>query len=166
MSICMWSTYKGNHCKKFVSCDDNCKTSLNFCDIHRDLIAKYSKIEVKPEPEFCDTFKEIKLVPRSFKHLKSIMSSINNEDDNVQIYLAGGCIEEADISDKDFIILHSDNSKFYYNPQRGQNKARTLKIMLRKYCENKCIINYNGTKYCEECYKKNLKDVPKISLIT
>jgi hypothetical protein len=172
--ICEWTTYKGSHCKKIVGNKDNnnnnnphnsCNDKL-FCDLHRDLINMYLKIEESElESELCETFKEIKLVPRSHKHIKSIMSSIGNEDDEVQVYLSGGSIEDADITNTDCIILKSDNSKFYYSPERGQNKAKNLKIILREYCQHNCLVNYDGMKYCEECYKK-LNDVPRISLIT
>jgi hypothetical protein len=164
--ICDWTTYKGNHCKKIISgCnDDKCSKQLHmFCDLHRDLIIEYTRVIEKEE--LCETFKEIKITPRSLKHIKSIMTSINNDDDTAQVYLAGGSIEDADITNTDFIVLNSDNSRFYYNPKRGQNRAKDLKIILREFCKSNCVIGYNGTKYCEECYKK-LKDVPRISLIT
>jgi len=152
--VCDWSTYKGSHCKKIVN-------GTKFCDLHNDLINSYSKICCD---DFCETFKEIKIVPRSYKHIKAIMSGMKNEDDIVQVYLAGGSIEEADISNMDFIVLNSDNSKFFYLPKRGQNKAKDLKIILRDYCQNNSVISLKGVKYCEECYKK-LKDVPRISII-
>lgn len=158
----MWSTYRGNCCKKIISVD-NSKNVIKFCNLHRELIAKYSIVK---DNELCETFKEIKVVPRSHKHIKSIMSSIENEDDIVQVYLAGGTIEDADISNCEFIIMNCDNSKFYYNPQKGQNKAKNLKVILRKYCQNNSVVMYNNTKYCEECYKKFIKDSPRISLIT
>ena len=92
------------------------------------------------------------------------MASIKNEDNIVQVYLAGGLIEDADISNIDFITLNSDNSRFYYFPIRGQNRAKDLKIILREYCQHLSIVNCRGNNYCEECYVK-LKDVPRISCI-
>jgi hypothetical protein len=167
--ICDWTTYKGSHCKKILGGDSgqwlkdvDGKKSLRFCDLHRDLIVEYSRI--KNSEELCETFKEIKVVPRSYKHIKTIMSSLGNEDDTVQVYLSGGCVEEADISNSDYITLNSDNSRFYYVPKRGQNRAKDLKIILREYCQHTSIIHHGETNYCEECYKK-LKDVPRISLI-
>ena len=73
--------------------------------------------------------------------------------------------EEADISNKDYITLNSDNTNFYYTPQRGQNKAKDLKVILKEYCQSVGIINFSHTRYCEECYKKTLKEAPRISLI-
>jgi len=160
--ICDWTTYKGSHCKRIVGGDTDSKELLRFCDLHRDLIAEYSKVK---EDELCETFKEIKVVPRSYKHIKTIMSSLGNEDDIVQVYLSGGSIEEADISNSDFVTLNSDNSRFYYVPKRGQNRAKDLKIILKEYCQSNSMIYYAGFKYCEECYKK-MKDVPRISLVT
>lgn len=159
--ICDWTTYKGNHCKKLLSYEDE-KSAFMFCDIHRDVILRYSKSNVD---ELCEKFTDIKVSPRSYQHLRSVMNSLNNEDDTVQVYLAGGLTEEADISNEYYISLNSDNSRFYYNPKRGQRKSEDLKIMLRKYCQNNSIIKYDGICYCEECYK-NLKDVPRISLVT
>jgi hypothetical protein len=161
--ICDWTTYKGSHCKKIIRGDIDDKKSLKFCDLHRDLIVEY--LRIKDPEELCETFKEIKVVPRSYKHIKTIMSSLGNEDDAVQVYLSGGCIEEADISNDDYITLNSDNSRFYYSPKRGQNRAKDLKVILREYCQHISVIYHGETKYCEECYKK-LKDVPRISLIT
>lgn len=162
--ICDWTTYKGSHCKRIIGNDDNGKGSKNllrFCDLHRDLIVEYSKIK---EDELCQTFKEIKVTPRSHKHIKTVMSSIGNEDDIVQVYLSGGCIEDAVINNSEFVLLSSDNSCFYYVPKRGQNRAKDLKVILREYCQCNSVVSYGGINYCEECYKK-LKDVPRISLV-
>lgn len=166
--ICNWTTYKGSHCKRTISINEiNNKDdiqlicNLKFCGLHRELIIDYEKLN---GDEMCDIFKEIKLVPRSQKHIKTIMKSLNNEDDIVEVYLAGGSIEEADISNIDYITLISDDSHFYYSPKRGQNRTKDLKIILKEYCKNNSLVNFSGTKYCEECYRK-MKDVPRISLI-
>jgi hypothetical protein len=164
--VCGWTTYKGNHCKKIVTIDEDTaggktKCSIRFCNLHRELMAEYSRIV---DEELCETFKEIKVIPRSHKHIKSVMSSIGNEDDIVQVYLSGGCIEEADITNTDYIVLNSDNSRFYYAPKRGQNRAKDLKVILREYCQHNAVVGYNGNRYCEECYRK-IRDVPRISLI-
>lgn len=162
--ICEWSTYKGNHCKKFISNKDNDKyNGHKFCDKHIDLMSEYTRIH--NTDDICETFKEIKLTPRSYKHVKNIMSSLGYEDENnVDVYLSGGCIEEADISNTEYILLVSDNSRFYYNHKRGQHKSKDLKIILKEYCKNQSVISTREIKYCEECYKKII-DVPKISLI-
>jgi len=173
--LCDWTTYKGSHCKKIINYEyndnnndkKNHKHSSRFCDLHRDLITRYTKIskEELGDEELCAIFKEIKVTPRSYKHLKTVMSNIGNEDNRVQIYLAGGYIEDADISNVDFIVLDSDNSRFYYTPQKGQNKAKDLKVILREYCQQPCLVNFNGLKYCEECYKNKIKDAPRISCL-
>ncbi len=163
--LCSWTTYKGggNHCKKLVSDFETDKQSIRFCNLHRELICEYSKIE-EDSNELCETYKDIKIVPRSYKHLRAVMSSFGNEDDIVEVY-SSGCNEEANISNSDYIVLNSDNSKFYYNPKRGQNKAKDLKVLLRAYCQNNCVVNFKQTKYCEECYKK-IKDAPRISIVS
>lgn len=159
--MCSWSTYKGNHCKKIIT--RICENQI-FCDLHRILITEYLKNK-EDSDELCETFKEIKITPRSHKHIKFIMDGLNNEDENVQVYLAGGSIEEANITNMDYIVLNSDNSKFYYAPKRGQNRAKDIKIIFREFCKSNSVIIFNDTKYCEECYKK-LKDVPRISLVS
>jgi hypothetical protein len=161
--VCGWTTYKGNHCKKIISFNNDKIQQIKFCNLHGELIEQYAKVNLN-NGDLCETFKEIKVVPRSKKHLKSIMLSIGNDDDMVEVCLAGGCIEKADISNSDYITLNSDSSRFYYYPERGQNKTKDLKVLLVQYCQNGCVVSFNGTKYCEECYKK-LKDVPRISLV-
>lgn len=170
--VCGWTTYKGSHCKRIVAIDNdddlttkNLKQSIRFCNLHRELIVEYQKIKDSEEEEIlCEIFKEIKVTPRSYKHIKTILASMDNEDDIIQVYLSGGSIEDANITNIDYILLDSDNSKFYYNPKRGQNKAKDLKVILNDHCKNKATVCFSGTKYCEDCYKK-LKDVPRISLV-
>jgi hypothetical protein len=164
--VCAWTTYKGSHCKRIVQSDDkNCdKNCVRFCNLHSELIAEYQKLE-EDDDSFCETFKEIRVTPRSYKHIKTIMQSMQNEDDIVQVYLSGGSIEDANITNSDYLILDSDNSKFYYNPRRGQNKAKDLKVILNDHCKNKAIVCFSGTKYCEDCYRTKIKDAPRISLI-
>ncbi len=159
--ICNWTTYRGNFCKKIIHEPDT-----KFCVLHHQLINEYLKVVNKTNEDvlFCDTFKEIKVVPRNHRHIKSVMKSINNEDDRVQVYLTGGLIEDADIGNTDYIVLDSDSSKFYYDAKKGQNRAKDLKIVLRSFCQNDAVINFRNKIYCKECYEK-LKDVPRISLI-
>jgi hypothetical protein len=154
MSICSWSTYNLGNCKKVIS-------KVKFCELHGEIIQRYKKLE---ENDLCQTSRKIKLCPRSYKQIKEIMKSMNNEDDIVDVYLAGGVIEEANLSNPEYIELVSDSAKFYYNPQKGQKKADKLKIILVEYCQNQSIVSFDNVEYCETCFKK-LKDVPKISLI-
>lgn len=159
--VCNWMTYKGNHCRKNTL--KNGKTSCKYCLMHKEIINDYKK--VKKSDELCETFKEIKMIPRSHKHIKHIMASMDNDDDIVQVYMSGGLIEDADISHELYILLLSDNSKFYYNGKRGQLKAKNLKIVLRKYCQNNSCVDVRGSLYCEECYKK-LGNVPRLNLVS
>jgi len=162
--ICNWSTYKGSHCRRNIhqnDVKDKDKTPSRYCILHKDLIVDYKKIT---EEELCETFEEIKIVPRSYKHIKSVMASMDNEDDIVEVFMTGGSIEEADISNNGYIILVSDNCKYYYESKKGSKNAKDLKIILKRYCKNNCVVSVSDIKYCEECYKK-LKNVPKISVI-
>jgi hypothetical protein len=157
--ICNWSTYN-THCRRNIKHTDKCINK--FCSLHKELMEEYKKFN--DSDELCETFQEIKIVPRSYKHIKSVMSSINNEDDTVQVYMSGGLIEDADITCSEYIELLSDNCRYYYNPRKGQNKVKDLKVILKRYCDNNCIVSVGDIKYCENCYKK-LKNVPKLSVI-
>lgn len=160
--ICAWSTYKGSHCKRLIHRGDE---GQKFCELHANLISEYTRIK-SDEVDLCETFKDIKLVPRNQRHVKYVMTSLGYEDEEtVQVYLAGGSVEEADITNYEYIILNSDNTCFYYNVRKGQNKAKDLKIMLREFCKNDALIKFGETRYCEDCYRKTLKDAPRISLI-
>jgi len=162
--ICNWTTYKGTHCRMNINHnhDHTHKCSSKFCTLHNELIQDFQIIN--NSDELCETFEEIKIVPRSYKHIKSVMASMDNEDDNVDVYMAGGHIEEANIANSDYIILLSDNCRYYYKPVKGHPKAKDLKIILKRYCQNESIINVRDIKYCEDCYKK-LKNVPRISVV-
>lgn len=164
--ICDWTTYGGSHCKKIIGGDTDPKSKelRRFCGLHQDLIVRYTRIK---EDELCETSKDIKISPRTYKHVKSIMTSLGYEDEDiVEVYLPGGSVEEANISNKDYITLVSDNSRFYYLPEKGQSRAKDLKILLKKYCQSSSVVHYAGIKYCEECYKNKVKDCPRISLIS
>lgn len=159
--ICNWSSYNGSHCRRNINHNDN-KCINRFCTLHKELLNDYTKLN--EIDELCETFEEIKIVPRSYKHLKSVMSSINNDDDIVDIYMKGGFVEEGDISNNSYIVLLSDNCKYYYADKKGQNKAKDIKVVLKRYCENNCTVGVRDIKYCEDCYKK-LKNVPRLTVL-
>jgi hypothetical protein len=158
--ICHWSTYHGTHCRRTIN-----GKGQKLCSLHRELIEDYSKLDITSDEEkYCDNFQELKVVPRNYKHIKSVMKSLDNEDNLVEVFMTGGFVEEADISEQYYITLLSDNSKYYYNAKKGDYKAKDLKVILRRYCSNDPIITARGANYCEGCYKK-LKNVPKYSVI-
>jgi len=122
---------------------------------------------VKSETDkLCETFEELKIIPRSYKHLKSILKSMNNHDDSIEVYTKGGILEEADISDEEYIELASDSCKFYYSDtkKKNQHSVKELKVKIIKYCYNNCEVNYKGLRYCEDCFKK-IPNVPRIRSI-
>ena len=151
--ICNWTTYNGSHCRRTISGE-------KFCNLHKQMILHYEQIK---EESSCSSCEEIKVIPRSYAHIKSVMKNIDNEDDLVEVYISKGLIEEADLSDKSCITILSDDFHYYYNPRRGQSNAKNIKVVLRKYCQNNSIIKIEDNEYCEECYKK-LKGVPKITV--
>jgi len=161
--ICHWSSYTGSHCRRNINHTEKCPSS--FCKLHQELIEEYKLIKSSKDSEndLCETFEEFKIVPRSFKHVRSVMASLNNEDEKVDVYMPGGLIEEAEIQ-QSYIMLLSDSCKYYYIAKKGEHKAKDLKIILRRHCPNNCIVCIGDTKYCEECYRK-LKNVPRISVL-
>lgn len=158
--ICDWITYENKQCKRHSICNYG---SYKFCKLHKKKIADY-KINKNPE-DLCDSFENVKVIPRSHKQIKYFMKEIDNEETIVKVLFPGGCVEEADISEDDYILLLSDDSKFYYNYKRGDFKAKDLKLLLRKYCKNESVIEIGNTKYCEECYMK-IKNFPKLELFS
>lgn len=156
--ICEWVTNNEKCCKKPSSVFVN---GHKFCSKHEYLVKNFNICE---DQEICDTYSNIKLVPRSYEQVKFFMKSVKNQDNTVDVYVSKGCIEEGDISDKTCITLTSDDCNFYYTPKRGENKAKNLRILLRNYCSKKCDIIVEDVKYCKECYEK-LKNAPIFSLI-
>lgn len=154
--ICNWCTYNGTHCRRNILIDS--KSKIKFCAMHKQLYNIYSL----PVSDMCETEKYVTIIPRSYKHVHLIMRDLGYEDDIVDVKITGGSIEEANISNEDYILLLSDDTKYFYN-QTSKNKALDLRIKLRKYCDKKSLIRYNDVNYCEECYKQ-LKNVLKLSI--
>jgi ribosomal protein L24 len=155
---CEWVTNEDKICKKQSSVYVN---GHKFCSKHQKHVENFKTVD---DNEICDTYSNIKLIPRSYEQVKYQMKKIKNEDNTVDIYVSKGCIEEGDVSEKEHITLLTDNCNFYYAPTRGQKNAKTLRILLRSFCGKKCEITVDDTKYCKECYGK-LKNVPKIELL-
>lgn len=156
--ICEWSTNNEKTCKKQSEVFMN---GRKFCNKHKICLENFN---VHVGDEICDTYSNIKLIPRSYEQVKYFMESVKNEDDTVDVYVSKGCIEEGNISDKRCITLTTDDSNFYYKPKRGESNAKNLRILLRNYCNKKCEIIIENVKYCKECYEK-IKNVPKFSLL-
>lgn len=157
--ICDWITYDNKQCKRHsVACHGDYK----FCKLHKKMLNDY-KINNDSE-ELCESYKKVKIIPRSYKHIKYFMRDIDNEETIVNICFPGGCTEEADISNDEYILLLSDDSKYYYKYERGDLKAKDLRLLLKKYCKNNGKINIDGVIYCKDCYK-NIKNSPKLHLI-
>lgn len=161
--ICNWYTYNATHCRRNIQLDP--KNKCNLCSMHKQL---FTTTFLLPDSELCEVYKDIHIIPRSYRHLKSVMKELCNDDCTVDIIVKGGIAEEADISESEYITLLSDDSKYYYPSSNNTypkncNKTKDVKIVLKKYCENKSVIKYNDSHYCEECYKK-LKTVPKLSI--
>lgn len=169
--ICHWSSYKGSHCRRNVH-------NNKLCPMHLELIKEY---RIASAGTLCDTSQMIKICPRSYQHLKSVMRQLKNDNCIVDVIhkdTVGGLTEEADISNETYIQIISDDTKYYYNCNNSKNHVKNLKIVLKQYCVNTAVVSIGikdikGTKcldgtafrsFCEQCYKKQL-NVPKISVI-
>ena len=148
--VCHWSTYKGTHCRRTK---DN---KIGLCSLHQELMIDYEYIRNPEEP--CEVYSDVKIVPRSYKHLRTIMNSLKVVGNQVDVCIkgnTGGLAEEADITNEDYIRIVSDSSKYYYNPvSRTDLRAKDLKVVLRKYCPEEAVVHARGLLYCEACYKK------------
>lgn len=157
--ICDWISCDGKRCKKQST---STYGDYKFCKLHKKMIKDY--VVDEETEDLCDSFVNVKIIPRSHKQIVYFMKQIDNEETTVEVLFPGGCVEEADISESEYISLLSDDSRYYYKYERGDLKAKDLRLLLRKYCKNNGIIEIDGTKYCEDCYKKN-KNYPKLDMI-
>ena len=131
-----------------------------------------SKVKAKSKPEKSDyVLIEEEDVLCEYSESKSIVphskSMIVNKfevdrvdlDDLVEVDIHGnrGLEMEATIEYDQYIMLESDNTKkFYYKPQRGQLKAKDLKVHYVYYCPNPAKLQrHDGSKYCIECYNNH-----------
>ena len=146
----------------------NVPVSNMFCERHTNIMKYFRRVNDDEKYKSCSTFKEIKIIPRSWDYLVYIMDKYEiNKEDNVDIFLPGGSVEEGDIKNEDYIELVSDGKKYYYQPEKKQLNTKNLKIILPAYCIKKPYMFRIDTKtyYCEDCYEKIGKnDYPHISL--
>lgn len=165
--ICNWSTYTGTQCRRNIDHENNDDVIIPLCSIHKLMMTKYQLVfQSVQDCELCDTSEEFKVEPRSYRHLRTIMNSLHNEDDKVEVYMPGGSTEEADISNPDYITLLADNTRYYYSKIKNTRRAETLKILLMKYCNNPAVVDIDGKKYCEHCYRTSCpKNSPKLSVL-
>lgn len=158
--ICHWVTYKGTHCNRTVERNEK---KFKLCKLHNELSREYLPVIIG----LCEVSETIKIVPRSYKHLKSVMKQMQYDQDEIEIQMkntTGELKEEAIILENCIKIL-SDDMEYYFNARKDQKSAKNLKVVLKKFCPNTTsIIKTREKEYCEECYMK-LQNVPKISVI-
>lgn len=106
--------------------------------------------------ELCQHCEQKQFVPTSKKGTYDTLKEHGTfDDDLVQVTVKGAraLLVNADITNKEYIEF-DDGTKFYYNPQRGQNKARDLKVVFMSYCSNQAQTSYQKQFYCLDCYYK------------
>lgn len=156
--ICNWSTYSRSQCRRNIlheAYTDNKRSK--FCQMHFNMAKDFKRSD---KDTYCDTADDIYICPRSYKYLMTQLNELEYDTTNVDV-INGKIIEEADISNEDYILLLSDEKRCHYNIPKEINK---LKVKLKKFCKNLSIISYDNNNYCEDCFKK-LKGVPKLSCI-
>ena len=159
VTICEWYSYNGKRCKR----ESKGKT---FCKLHKVLVKDFKKVQDKTQ--LCSIEKEIKITPRSKEHVNAIIGKLNYDDcDSAEAYLQGGGKEDADITHDDYIELILDGTKLYYEPEKGQAKAKSIRLIFVQFCDNPALISFKDEKYCKDCYKKVSKKLgyPCIKLI-
>lgn len=151
IAICEWYSYNGRRCRR------GCSNNSEFCNLHNVLKDDYKIL--KKEKECCEQ-RNIKLIPRSKKYIKGMMKKLGYEDtDKVDVYLPGGAIEEGSIDEESFIELSLDETRYYYEAKKGEEKAKTLRIVLTEECNNSAIVSVKDENYCYDCYVKKAKKI-------
>lgn len=153
--ICYWGSYEGTRCRR------NVERGEKFCAMHLEFLQDY-KVLKENEDVLCSMKTPIKIEPRSYKHLMSVMKQLNTSGTTVDVMIKNsvGLVEEADISDDQYICLLSDDSKYYYHDEKARLKAKQLRVLLTKFCDNPAVVRCkDDEQYCETCYKR-LDHVP------
>ncbi len=151
ISICEWSTYKKSRCRR------NVFEETKLCPLHTNFIKDFSldsKENNVRRP--CCIESSVKFIPRTHKFLTHMLKTNDIDETYVDIILPGSnnVFEEADISNEEYIEIISDETKYYYEPIKGQLKTKHIKIVLNKSCSNVGEIEYKNSIYCKECYEK------------
>lgn len=160
-AVCEWYGYRNTRCRL------NCVKSQKFCKLHIEYLKDFN---VYPEDteELCGTYRDVKIKPRSYKHLKGVMSMLGISERFIQVKTpCNDMEEEADISNQDYIEMTMDNSRYYYANIKGELKARDLRLLFKEYCDEKAKVNVRGTVFCSKCYTKEgiKKPFPALGLL-
>lgn len=163
--ICNWCTYSAIHCRRNVEHDTN--SDYNFCSLHKHHFQVF--FADKDPNSVCEVSKEVSVCPRTYKHLQTVLKEFKYDDTIVEVKTKGGISEEADVSEHEYIMLMSDDTRYYYQREDGSfpkkcNRTKDLKVVLKKICTNESVIKYNNMNLCESCFKKN-KQVPLLSIV-
>lgn len=155
--LCYWTLYTGKRCTK--------NSDEFFCSRHtrNALFYKFLKKDSR-STSICSTKKDIRFIPKSrdhINHVKNILH-INQDNTEVNIFLSG-ITYKGDISNNGFILI--DNIEYYYVPEKGQPKAKDLRIVMTNQCNIEPVISINGVLYCNKCYYQKMKNAPKLSIL-
>jgi hypothetical protein len=152
VNFCNWVTYKGIRCTAKLK-----EKEIHFCSRHVNSKKDFKFIDAIDIDKLdlnCITNKEIMLFPRSKEYIHQTMSSLKYEyTEEVEVVFHGkDHIPELGDICEDFIKLKCDNTEFYFNPKRGQKKAKDLRIKLVDNCSGIPFISVRDDCYCRDCY--------------
>lgn len=156
--LCRWGTYKYNYCKKHVLDGEF------FCKTHEQMAEKFS---LQCDEDICGSSEDVHIEARSYKHVVWSLNSLGIDDLRVQVMkkTQKHHIEDASIENEDYILMDSDDTKYYYKPTEKDHKKTTgIFVVCKKYCKNQSVVCYEGINLCTECYSK-IKNVPNTQIL-
>lgn len=150
VNFCNWVSYKGVRCTAKLKNETFCKKHNSF---KKDYVFVNDEM-IDSQDLNCKTTRTVLLQPRSREQILQIMDKLHYEHtDTVDIYDKNRVLSElADISFEDFIETLCDKKQFFYEPKRGQNKTKDLRIKFEDKCNSKPYIMVREDCYCKECY--------------
>lgn len=155
--LCRWGTYNHNYCKK------NAPEYRFFCKLHEQMAEKFRFNNMN----ICGSSEDVHIEARSYKHVIWSLTSLGIDDLRVQVIKKNQIhyVEDASIENEEYILMDSDDSKYYYKPTKKDHKKTTgIFIVCKKYCKNRSFVRYESSLLCEECYSK-LKNVPNAKIL-
>lgn len=148
-TVCKWYSHKGTHCRL------NTLEFSEFCKIHSMYLSKTFKKFNEKQKEECSASSDVKIIPRSFNHVKEIMKKLGYDDPTVSVKVKGNdIIEDCNIENEEYIELDMDKTKYYYIKKKGLKNVGDLRLIFKDFCGHNADYVVDNTNYCEKCYIK------------